>query len=103
MSEEGFRISQTSMERDFANVIHFTESIGTPFALRQFHLLGLLPPVDGHPRVLDNACGSGRQAEVLRTAYSESGKQIDITCCDINGGMIDAVNERINSGNWTNV
>ena len=67
MSEhQGFRISwsgEKSSTELFANMIHITEGICTPFSIRQFHLLGLLPPVDSHPRVLDNASGSGRQAE----------------------------------------
>jgi SAM-dependent methyltransferase len=103
---KGYRISwagQTSSTGDFANVIHVTENICTPFALRQFQLLGLLPPVDTHPRILDNACGSGRQAEVLRNAYSDGGKAINITCCDISRGMIEMVDSRIKRGNWTDV
>lgn len=105
-AKEGFRISwggQASAGGDFANVIHITETICTPFAVRQFQLLGLLPPVDTHPRVLDNACGSGRQAEVLQQAYADAGKPIDITCCDISPGMIEGVQQRIKKGNWENV
>jgi SAM-dependent methyltransferase len=105
-AEQGFRISwagETSASGNFANVIHITETICTPFAVRQFQLLGLLPPVDTHPRVLDNACGSGRQAEVLQQAYADAGKAIDITCCDISPGMISSVERRIKEGNWGNV
>jgi SAM-dependent methyltransferase len=105
-AEHGFRISwagETSASGNFANVIHITETICTPFAVRQFQLLGLLPPVETHPRVLDNACGSGRQAEVLQQAYADAGKPIDITCCDISPGMISSVERRIKEGNWGNV
>lgn len=103
---QGFRISWSGEKSStglFANIIHITEAICTPFSIRQFHLLGLLPPVDSHPRVLDNACGSGRQTEILRQAYAEGGKSIDITCCDISPGMISSVERRIKEGNWTNV
>jgi SAM-dependent methyltransferase len=107
MSEhQGFRISwsdQTSSSENLSSIIFITETICTPFAVRQFHLIGLLPPKDGHPRVLDNACGSGRQTEVLRQAYADAGKLIDITCCDISPGMVGKVEGRIKEGNWTNV
>lgn len=105
-AEHGFRISwagETSASGNFANVIHITETICTPFAVRQFQLLGLLPPVETHPRVLDNACGSGRQAEVLQQAYADAGKAIDVTCCDISPAMISSVERRIKEGNWGNV
>ena len=103
---QGFRISwagEKSSGGDFASVIHITETICTPFAVRQFQLLGLLPPVDTHPRILDNACGSGRQTEVLQQAYGEADKPIDITCCDISPGMISSIERRINDGKWINV
>ena len=107
MSEhQGFRVSwstETASSETLAGVIYITETICTPFAVRQYQLLGLLPPIDGHPRVLDNACGSGRQAEVLQQAYADAGKPIDITCCDISPGMINSLEKRIKEGNWTNV
>jgi|SRR5579859_5450668 len=105
-AEEGFRVcwsTQSTTSEGFANILHITETICTPFAIKQFSLLGLLPPNDSHPRVLDNACGSGRQAEALRQAYELSGKLIDITCCDISPGMIASVEKRIKEGNWSNV
>jgi len=85
------------------NVIQLTETVCTPFAIRQYHLLGLLPPVDTHPRVLDNASGSGRQAEVLQQAYADAGKPIEITCCDLSPAMIDGVKRRIETNKWDNV
>jgi trans-aconitate methyltransferase len=103
---QGYRISwssQTSSKESLASIIHITETICTPFAVRQFHLLGLLPPNDSHPRVLDNACGSGCQTESLRQAYTDADKPIDITCCDISSGMIAEVERRIKAGNWMNV
>jgi SAM-dependent methyltransferase len=105
MAHGGFRIAWDSSDdaSSFANVIQLTEIVCTPFALRQFQLLGLLPPVDTHPRVLDNASGSGRQAEILREAYSDGGKAIDITCCDLSPAMINGVQQRIDKGNWDNV
>jgi ubiquinone/menaquinone biosynthesis C-methylase UbiE len=107
MSEhQGFRIAwaeETSPTGGLAQIIQVTEAICTPFAVRQFHLLNLLPPKDSHPRVLDNACGSGRQTEVLHQAYAEASKAIDITCCDVSPGMVAALEARINGGNWTNV
>jgi len=105
MSDEGFRISWAGHDDPaaFANIIQLTETVCTPFAIRQFHLLGLLPPTDTHPRILDNACGSGRQAEVLREAYADGGKEIDITCCDLSPEMISVVKQRIEKGNWDNV
>jgi trans-aconitate methyltransferase len=87
----------------FANIVCVTEAICTPFTIRQFELLGLLPPVDSHPRVLDNACGSGRQTEILREAYHDAGKEITIECCDISPSMIGQVEKRIQAGNWQNV
>ena len=106
MAAHGYRISwagQSSKDGDFANVIQIIENICTPFAIHQFHLLGLLPPMDTHPRVLDNACGSGRQVQVLHDAYKAAGQPIDITCCDISPAMIEGVQTRIKKGNWTNV
>jgi trans-aconitate methyltransferase len=106
MSEhEGFRFSWSgeSSSDSLASIIHITEVICTPFAVRQFNLIGLLPPLDSHPRVLDNACGSGRQTEVLRQAYADAGNAIDISCCDISPGMISSLERRIKEGNWTNV
>ena len=103
---QGFRISwssQTSSSSELASIVYITETICTPFAERQFHLLDLLPPNNSHPRVLDNASGSGRQTEALRQAYAEAGKPIDITCCDISPGMIGEVKRRIKEGNWSNV
>ena len=105
-AQQGFRISwagQTSAEGDFAHAIQMFETICTPFTVRQYQLLGLLPPVDTHPRVLDNACGSGRQAQMLQQAYGMAGKPIDITCCDISQGMISSVERRIKDGGWDNV
>lgn len=105
-AQQGFRISwasESSASGNFANVIKMTETVCTPFAIRQYQLLGLLPPVDTHPRVLDNACGSGRQAEVLQQAYADAEKPIDITCCDISPGMISSVERRIKEGKWNNV
>jgi len=87
----------------FASITHITETICSPFAIRQFREIGLLPPVDSHPRVLDNACGSGRQTEILHDAYKDAKKPIEITCCDINEKMIERVQSRIYEGNWTNV
>ena len=104
--DQGFRLSwdtQGSADGSLQSVIHLTETICTPFSLRQFDLLGLLPPIDSHPRVLDNACGSGRQTEVLRQAYEDKGLPIDIASCDLSPGMIDVVQKRIDNGNWKNV
>jgi len=88
-TNQGFRLSwdtHSSADGSLQSVISLTETICTPFSLRQFELLGLTPPVDSHPRVLDNACGSGRPAEVLREEYERRGQPIDITCCDISPG-----------------
>ena len=101
---QGIRIPWSeSSGTAFTNIVHITETICTPFATRQFQLLGLLPAVDGHPRVLDNACGSGRQTETLCEAYADAGRAIDITCCDISPAMIGLVERRIKDRNWTNV
>src|SRR5271169_3358011 len=102
---QSFRLSwdtQSSADGSFQSVIQVTETICTPFSLRQFELLGLLPPIDSHPCVLDNACGSGRQTEVLREAYEHQSLPIDITSCDISPGMIDVLQQRIDNGNWKN-
>jgi SAM-dependent methyltransferase len=106
LTKQGFRLSwdaQNSADGSLQSVIHVTETICTPFSLRQFDLLGLLPPIDSHPRVLDNACGSGRQTEVLREEYQHQSLPIDITSCDISPGMIDVLQQRIDKGNWKNV
>jgi len=104
--DQSLRLSwdtQSCADGSLQSVVHLTETICTPFSLRQFDLLGLLPPIDSHPRVLDNACGSGRQTEVLRQAYEDKNLPIDITSCDLSPGMIDAVQKRIEKGNWKNV
>ena len=110
MSEQhaGFRISWPAAgdavsKADFETFLRVIESICTPFAIRQLHLLGLLPPLDSHPRVLDNACGNGGATECLHDAYAEAGKAIDITCCDLSPGMVSSVEHRIKEANWTNV
>jgi SAM-dependent methyltransferase len=95
--------AQKPGSESLANLVYITEAICTPFSLRQFERIGLLPPIDSHPRVLDNACGSGRQTELLRKAYQEAGKEISIECCDISPGMISSVEKRIKEGNWQNV
>jgi SAM-dependent methyltransferase len=103
---QSFRLSwdtQNAADGSLQSIIHVTETICTPFSLRQFEFLGLLPPIDSHPRVLDNACGSGRQTEVLREEYEHRGLPIDITSCDIGPGMIDVLRRRIDTGNWKNV
>jgi SAM-dependent methyltransferase len=105
-SQGNYHIDWENQKPDSAalsTITHVTETICTPFAVRQFQLLGLLPPVDSHPRVLDNACGSGRPTEILREAYHDAGKEITIECCDISSGMIGQVEKRIKAGKWQNV
>ena len=104
--DQGLRLSwgtQSSADDSLQRVIQVIETVCTPFAIRQFHVLELLPPDDAHPRVLDNACGSGRSTQILREAYMEKGLPIDITCCDLSPGMIESVQKRIDNGNWKNV
>jgi len=106
--QQGFRIAwseagKKSDKGDFEAVLPVIEAVCTPFAVRQFHFLGLIPAIDSHPRVLDNACGTGRQAEYLNETYIAAGKPIEITCCDIAPGMIAKVHKRIKDGHWSNV
>ena len=90
---------------DFSErAMHASEIATSVPALALLRQANLLPSPPTNTILFDNASGAGILTKILLDQISKNDRQnVDVLCGDLDGTMIDMVNQRIDSQFWANV
>jgi ubiquinone/menaquinone biosynthesis C-methylase UbiE len=84
-----------------ADIYKGAAAVTAPPGQRLIEQAKLLEPSDNPLIILDNACGTGVITSLLYDSLGDSEKEkLQIVCGDFSQGMLDAVQETINTRGW---